>query len=154
MACQLEIYSKVKVRGTFIVGKHFTSFRIHHELSAVYGPHAMSRLAIVGMVPAIRRRSLGLHRCEKQARPTKVSTSDMVQRVQNIILTSRGVSVVEQTAQELKEHSGARQFSSNNQVETPVLSWVQDREGVFYRQGIKRLVRRSHKCLQRIIEIM
>ncbi|GBN25795.1 hypothetical protein AVEN_45119-1 [Araneus ventricosus] len=88
----------------------------------------------------------------------------MVQRMEDIILSNGRVSV-SHTAQDLgisvgsppcdfhvfcklQEHSGGRQFSSDDQVQTAVLSWLQDKGAIFYRQGIERLVQRSDKCLQ------
>ncbi|GBN87781.1 hypothetical protein AVEN_200156-1 [Araneus ventricosus] len=50
----------------------------------------------------------------------------------------------------LKVHLGGRQFSNNDQVQTVILSWLQDQGEIFYRQGIERLVQRSDKCLQRL----
>ncbi|GBO44719.1 hypothetical protein AVEN_114113-1, partial [Araneus ventricosus] len=50
----------------------------------------------------------------------------------------------------LKEHFGGRQFSNYDQIETSVLSWLQDQGAIFCRQGIVRLVERSEKCLQRL----
>lgn len=49
MACQLETYSNVEVRGksTFMRTNHSTSTGINHETSAVHESHAMSRPAIV-----------------------------------------------------------------------------------------------------------
>ncbi|GBL98529.1 hypothetical protein AVEN_122731-1 [Araneus ventricosus] len=50
----------------------------------------------------------------------------------------------------LKEYLGGRQFSNYDQVHTAVLSCLQDRGAIFYRQGIERLVQRSDKYLQRL----
>ncbi|GBM09640.1 hypothetical protein AVEN_60273-1 [Araneus ventricosus] len=90
----------------------------------------------------------------------------MVQRVEDIILSIGRVSIAH-TAQDLgisvgsppcdfhafcklKEHLGGRQFSSDDQVQTAVLSWLQDQGAIFYRQGIERLVQRFDRCLQRL----
>ncbi|GBM51153.1 hypothetical protein AVEN_2503-1 [Araneus ventricosus] len=43
----------------------------------------------------------------------------------------------------LKENLGGRQFSNHDQVNSAFLSWLQEHGGIFYRQGIKRLVQRS-----------
>ncbi|GBM09091.1 hypothetical protein AVEN_5280-1 [Araneus ventricosus] len=88
------------------------------------------------MVPAVRRWS---HRtdAERQGKPTTVSTSDMVLRVEDIIPSNGRVSGAH-TAQDLrisvgslpcdfhvfcklKEHLRGRQFSSDDQVQTAVL---------------------------------
>lgn len=69
----------------------------------------------------------------------------MVQWVKEIILSNHRVSVA-RIAQELD----GRQFSNDNQVQTAVLSWIQDQGAIVYRQAIERLVLRSDKCLQRL----
>ncbi|GBN32476.1 hypothetical protein AVEN_22403-1 [Araneus ventricosus] len=90
----------------------------------------------------------------------------MVQRVEDIILSNGRVSIAH-TAHDLvisvgslpcdfhvdcklKEHLGGRQFSSDDQVQTAVLSWLQGQGAIFNRQGIERLVQHSDKCLQRL----
>ncbi|GBN98397.1 hypothetical protein AVEN_267047-1 [Araneus ventricosus] len=90
----------------------------------------------------------------------------MVQRVSDIILSNGRMSVA-YTAQDLeisvgspscdfqvfckfKEHLSGRKFSSDDQVQTTVLSWLYDQRAIFYRQGIERLVQHSDKCLQRL----
>ncbi|GBL87405.1 hypothetical protein AVEN_118349-1 [Araneus ventricosus] len=90
----------------------------------------------------------------------------MAQRVEDIILSNGRVSIAH-TAQDLgisvdsppcdfrvfcklKEHLGGRQFSSDDQVQTTILSWLEIQEVIFYRQGIERLVQRSYKCLHRL----
>ncbi|GBM21108.1 hypothetical protein AVEN_200788-1 [Araneus ventricosus] len=50
----------------------------------------------------------------------------------------------------LKEHLRGRQFSSDDQVQTAVLSWLQNQGAIFYRQGIERLVQRSNIYLKRL----
>ncbi|GBO36760.1 hypothetical protein AVEN_104908-1 [Araneus ventricosus] len=50
----------------------------------------------------------------------------------------------------IKEHLGGRQLSNDDQVQTAVLSYLQDQGAIFYRQGIERIVQRSDKCLQRL----
>ena len=49
MVRQLETYSNAEVRRTvrLLRAKHFKITEIHREISTVYGPHAMSRSAIV-----------------------------------------------------------------------------------------------------------
>ncbi|GBL78276.1 hypothetical protein AVEN_42821-1 [Araneus ventricosus] len=166
MASQLETYSNVEVRGTvrFLWAKRFTSTEIHSGISAVYGPHAMSRPTIVKWCQQFEDGRTDLTDAERQGKPTTVSTSDMVQRVEDIIHSNGRVSVTH-TAQnvgisagrppcdfhvfcKLKEYLVERQFSSDDQVQTAVLSWLQDQGAIFYRQGIERSVQRSDKSLQ------
>ncbi|KAF8767669.1 Histone-lysine N-methyltransferase SETMAR like protein [Argiope bruennichi] len=48
----------------------------------------------------------------------------------------------------LKEQLGGTQFSNDDQIQTAVLSLLQDQGTIFYRQYIERLVLRSYNCLQ------
>ncbi|GBN06724.1 hypothetical protein AVEN_119432-1, partial [Araneus ventricosus] len=66
---------------------------IHREISAMYGPHAMSRPAMVKWWQQFEDGRTDLTDAEGQGRPTTVSTSDMVQRLEDIILRNRRVSV-------------------------------------------------------------
>ena len=50
----------------------------------------------------------------------------------------------------LKENLGGRKFSNDDQVQTAVLSWLQDQGPILYRQGIQRLGERSEECQQRV----
>ncbi|GBM94961.1 hypothetical protein AVEN_265274-1 [Araneus ventricosus] len=95
MMRQLETYSNVEVRGTvrFFGAKRFTSTEIHSRISAVYGPHAMSRPATVKWCQQFEDGRTDLTDAKRQGRPTTVSTSDMVQRVEDIILSNGRVSV-------------------------------------------------------------
>ncbi|GBM32174.1 hypothetical protein AVEN_136724-1 [Araneus ventricosus] len=139
MVGQLETYSNVEVRGSvrFSWAKRFTNTEIHSEVSAVYVPHAMSRPAVVKWCQQFEDCRTNLTDVERQGRPATVSTSDIVQRMEDIILNNGRVSVAH-TAQnvgisvgstpcdihvfcKLKEHLGGRQFSSDG----------------FHRQGIE-----------------
>ncbi|GBL93444.1 hypothetical protein AVEN_59653-1 [Araneus ventricosus] len=95
MVLQLETHSNVEVRGTVGVlwAKRFTSTEIDSGISAVYGPHAMSHPAIVKWCQQFEDGRTDLNDAERQGRPTTVSTSDMVQRVGDIILSNGRVSV-------------------------------------------------------------
>ena len=76
-------------------------------------------------------------------------TPDM-QRVEDIIRSNRRVSVAH-IAQELGISVGSAHFIVCHQlVQIAVLSWLRAQVALFYRQGIKRLVERSDKCLQRL----
>ncbi|GBO00940.1 hypothetical protein AVEN_6471-1 [Araneus ventricosus] len=101
MVRQLETYSNVEVHGTvrFLWVKRFASTEIHREIS-VHGPYAMSRPAIVKWCQQFEDGRTDLTEAERQGRPTTVSTSDMVQREKDIILSNRRVRVAH-IAQEL-----------------------------------------------------
>ncbi|GBL91783.1 hypothetical protein AVEN_185542-1 [Araneus ventricosus] len=75
MVRQLETYSNVEVRGTvsFLWAKRFTSTEIHSEISAVFGPHAMSRPAIVKWCQQFEDDRTDLTDAERQGRPATVS---------------------------------------------------------------------------------
>ncbi|GBN86535.1 hypothetical protein AVEN_61581-1 [Araneus ventricosus] len=72
MVRQLETYSSVEVRGTvrFLSTKHFTSTEIHSEVSAVYGPHVMSRPVIVKWCQHFEDGRTDLTDAERQGRIT------------------------------------------------------------------------------------
>ncbi|GBM78816.1 hypothetical protein AVEN_239068-1 [Araneus ventricosus] len=92
----------------------------------------------------------------------------MVKRVEDIMLINGRVSVAHNEQDlgisvgspprdfhvfcKLKEHLGGRQFSIDDQVQTAVLSWLQQEGAIFYRQGIERLVQRCDKCQQRLVD--
>lgn len=90
MVRQLETHSSAQLSKTvcFLWTKLFTSTEIHREILAVCRPHVVLRPAIVKWCHQIRRRSNRTD-AKRQARPSTVSTSDMVQREQNIITSNR-----------------------------------------------------------------
>ncbi|GBL85204.1 hypothetical protein AVEN_222693-1 [Araneus ventricosus] len=141
--------------------KRFTSTEIHSEISAMYGPHSMSRPAIVKWCQQFEDGRTDLTDLERQGHIKHGGAGG-----RHIILRNGRVSVAH-TAQDLgisvgsspcdfhefcklKEHLGGRQFSSDDQVQTAVLSWLQDQGAICYRQRIEQLVQRSDKCLQRM----
>ena len=69
--------------------------------------------------------------------------------LQDLTVSEREVTVQSRSGSLRSGNYRSRQFSSDSQVQTAVLSWLQDQRAIFYRQGIERLVERSDKCLQR-----
>ncbi|GBM68421.1 hypothetical protein AVEN_216886-1 [Araneus ventricosus] len=116
------------------------------------------------MVPAVRRRSHRLNRCGKARKANNGEQAHQTWCSEWKTLFSAKAELESHTLHisvgsppsdfrvfcKLKEHLDGRQFSSDDQVQAAVLSWLQDQGAIFYRQGIERLVQRSDKCLQRL----
>ncbi|GBL85944.1 hypothetical protein AVEN_63249-1 [Araneus ventricosus] len=75
MVRQLENDSNVELHGTvqFLWAKPFTGTEIHSVTSAVYGPHAMSRPAVVKWCQQLEDGRTDLTDAERQGGPATVS---------------------------------------------------------------------------------
>ena len=140
---QLKTYSSVKIRWAvrFLWPKHFKSTEIHREISIVYGhtqcyvqpswigARCLMMIAqILSMLKGKEGQQQGAHQtwCSERERHHS-------QQLQSERSTHR-------VFEKLKEHLSRRQFSNNDQLQTAVLSWLQDQKGIFYHQDNEWLV--------------
>ena len=87
MTRQLETYFNVEIRWTvgFFVGKTLNEYRVHRDISTVYGLHAISTPAIVKWCQMLEDSSTNLTDVVRDGRSVSENTPDMVQRVEDII---------------------------------------------------------------------
>ena len=108
MARQLETYSKVEVRGTirFLWAKRLNCTDIHREILAVYGPHAISRPAIVKWYQQFDQGRTGLGDDHREGRPLTSTTDNNVQAIKEIIRNNRRVTIAD-IAEQLRMSIGS-----------------------------------------------
>lgn len=120
MARRLEIYFNVEVRGIarLLWAKNYTSTEIYCEISAVYGPHAVLRPAIVKQCQQLEDGRTDLTGAERRGRLTTV-----IKHIRHGIACARHY--FQQLQSERRTFcTGAsiqRQISNNDQVQIAIL---------------------------------
>ena len=106
MARQLETYSKVELRGTirFLWAKRLNCTDIHREILVVYGPHAISRPAIVKWCQLFDQGRTDLGDEHREGRPS--TTDNNVQAIEEMIRNNHRVTIAD-VAEKLRMSIGS-----------------------------------------------